>query len=78
MTLFGESAGSVSVSLHLLHEPSWDKFQRAILQSGAAVMPRQVLEKADALKKTRMVVTEEIKCPDGNVTKVCMTNVSDK
>ena len=31
VTLFGESAGAISVGLHLLHEPSWDKFHQAIL-----------------------------------------------
>lgn len=39
VTLFGESAGSVSVSLHLLSPLSRDKFHRAILQSGSANMP---------------------------------------
>ncbi|XP_064638638.1 acetylcholinesterase-like isoform X2 [Lineus longissimus] len=36
VTLFGESAGSVSVSMHLLSPLSRGKFARAILQSGTA------------------------------------------
>jgi acetylcholinesterase len=36
VTLFGESAGSVSVSMHLLSPLSRGKFARAILQSGSA------------------------------------------
>lgn len=39
VTLFGESAGSVSVSRHLLSSLSSGKFSRAILQSGSANMP---------------------------------------
>ncbi|XP_074657701.1 acetylcholinesterase-like [Tubulanus polymorphus] len=37
VTLFGESAGSVSVSMHLLSPLSRDKFARAIMQSGVAI-----------------------------------------
>ena len=48
VTLFGESAGSVSVSLHLLSPLSRDKFQRAILQSGTANMPWAVASVAEA------------------------------
>ncbi|ESO06840.1 hypothetical protein HELRODRAFT_76935 [Helobdella robusta] len=39
ITLFGESAGAVSISMHLLSPLSHSKFQRAILQSGVANMP---------------------------------------
>src|SRR6218665_883200 len=39
VTLFGESAGAASVSLHLLSPLSRDKFHRAILQSGSANIP---------------------------------------
>ena len=36
VTIFGESAGSVSVSMHLLSPLSRNKFSRAILQSGVS------------------------------------------
>lgn len=35
VTLFGESAGSASVGLHLLSPGSWGLFHRAVLQSGS-------------------------------------------
>ena len=37
ITIFGESAGSFSVSIHLLSPDSEDLFQRAILQSGTVL-----------------------------------------
>src|SRR6218665_3118964 len=39
VTLFGESAGAASVSLHLLSRLSRDKFRRCILQSGTGNIP---------------------------------------
>ena len=39
VTIFGESAGSVSVSMHLLSPLSRTKFARAVMQSGAATTP---------------------------------------
>ncbi|XP_047004343.1 cholinesterase 1-like isoform X1 [Schistocerca americana] len=40
VTLFGESAGSVSTSYHLLSPLSAGLFQQAIMQSGSALSPR--------------------------------------
>lgn len=39
MTLVGESAGSVSVHMHMLSDHSKNLFQRAILQSGTSLCP---------------------------------------
>lgn len=39
VTIFGESAGAVSVNMHMLSPMSKGLFQRAILQSGAATAP---------------------------------------
>ncbi|XP_051884638.1 fatty acyl-CoA hydrolase precursor, medium chain-like [Pristis pectinata] len=39
VTLFGESVGGLSVSLHTLSPLSADLFHRAVLQSGSALMP---------------------------------------
>ena len=52
VTIFGESAGSVSVSLHLLSPLSRNKFQRAILQSGAANMPWAVVSLNEARRRS--------------------------
>lgn len=49
ITLFGESAGAVSVSLHLLSALSRDLFQRAIMQSGAATAPWAVIKREEAV-----------------------------
>ena len=39
ITIFGESAGSLSIALHILSPKSEGLFQRAILQSGTAIDP---------------------------------------
>lgn len=49
ITLFGESAGAVSVSLHLLSPLSRDLFQRAIMQSGAATAPWAIVPREEAI-----------------------------
>jgi len=54
VTLFGESAGSVSVSLHLLSPLSHGKFHRAILQSGSANMPWATLSQVTTSSRTSL------------------------
>ncbi|KAJ2951268.1 hypothetical protein O0L34_g5669 [Tuta absoluta] len=65
ITIFGESAGAVSVSLHLLSPMSKGLFNRAIVQSGSSLAfwaqafePR---EKAKALARQLGLVTDEDK-----------------
>ena len=57
VTLFGESAGSVSVSLHLLSPLSHGKFHRAIMQSGSANMPWATLTQAEAKRRSLELAT---------------------
>ena len=52
VTLFGESAGSVSVSLHLLSPLSHAKFHRAVMQSGSANMPWATLTQTEAKRRS--------------------------
>ena len=65
MTLFGESAGASSISLHLISPLSKGLFNRAILQSGAASSPlptgrvantlQELREKANCKVKTKLI-----------------------
>jgi len=57
VTLFGESAGSVSVSLHLLSPLSHNKFHRAILQSGSSNMPWATLLQTEAKRRSLELAT---------------------
>lgn len=57
VTLFGESAGSVSVSLHLMSPLSHGKFHRAILQSGSANMPWATLTQTEARRRSLELAT---------------------
>lgn len=47
VTLFGESAGGNSVSLHLVSEGSRGLFQRAIIESGLVIKPQLTLSEAE-------------------------------
>ncbi|XP_055301945.1 acetylcholinesterase-like isoform X2 [Sitodiplosis mosellana] len=62
ITLFGESAGAVSVSLHLLSALSRDLFQRAIMQSGAATAPWAIVKREEAILRA-LRLAEAVNCP---------------
>lgn len=62
VTLFGESAGAASVSLHLLSPLSRSKFQRAIMQSGTANMPWVAVTMAEALRRSLELAVERLGC----------------
>lgn len=49
ITLVGESAGAVSVSMHLLSAKSHDLFQRAILESGSPTAPWAIIPRKEAI-----------------------------
>lgn len=62
VTLFGESAGAVSASFHLLSPLSRNLFSQAILQSGAPTMPWGVLD-AKKINQRSLQLAEYVGCP---------------
>ena len=59
VTIFGESAGSLSVALHLLSPLSNGLFQRAIIQSGEALNPAWApISQKNALKYAHLLAKE--------------------
>ncbi len=63
VTLFGESAGSVSVSLHLLSPLSRSKFSRAIMQSGTANMPWATVTMEEGKRRSLELAFDYLGCP---------------
>lgn len=62
VTLFGESAGAASVSLHLLSRLSRDKFRRCILQSGTANMPWATTSLAEGKRRSIELAESYLDC----------------
>nr|AHB20142.1 acetylcholinesterase type 1 [Pardosa pseudoannulata] len=63
VTLFGESAGAVSVGLHLLSPLSRHLFSQAILQSGSPTLPWAILDREEIIKRG-LLLGESLKCPN--------------
>lgn len=61
VTLFGESAGAVSASYHLLSPLSRDLFSQAVLQSGGATAPWGYHDRQTAMSNGYKLATE-VKC----------------
>ena len=61
ITLFGESAGAVSVAYHMISHSSRQLFNRAIMQSGSALC-RWALEDPEASKKRYLQLAEFVGC----------------
>ncbi|XP_063298682.1 cholinesterase [Pelobates fuscus] len=75
ITIFGESAGGVSVSYHLLSPKSHPFFTRAIMQSGTANAPWGVVTKKEA--QTRALgLANLLSCSFRNETEIiaCLRN----
>ncbi|XP_071949614.1 acetylcholinesterase-like [Antedon mediterranea] len=73
VTIFGESAGAVSVGFHLFSNISTSYFKRAILQSGSPTTPWAVLTK-DVAYGRGMKLIQEVNCYSKNGNK---NNVSE-
>ncbi|XP_077988195.1 cholinesterase-like [Glandiceps talaboti] len=79
VTIFGESAGSVSVGLHLLSPVSRYYFTRAILQSGSPNNPWATLT-TDEAKRRSIVFAEQRGCYNNTMSTEavikCMTKLN--
>ena len=74
ITIAGESAGGLSVALHVLSPKSQGLFQRAIIQSGGAICPFwRPISPEDSLKQGNLLV-ERLGCNDPNNVLECIQN----
>jgi carboxylesterase type B len=77
ITLFGESAGGVSVSAHTLSKGSWEFFDRAILQSGNMLMPWAIMTNSQVKAGLKWFL-EKVNCKNNNVLLQCLRNVTEE
>jgi acetylcholinesterase len=68
ITIMGESAGSVSVSLHLLSPLSSNLFRNAIMESGTALADWALLKNDEAIERYSGIMTS-LGC-EGNTTQI--------
>jgi len=78
VTIFGESAGSISVSYHLASPLSRGLFQRAIMESGTTVSPNSSPVTPDTGLRSHKIVAESLNCTGDNDDDVlqCMQSKS--
>jgi len=62
VTLFGESAGAVSISFHLLSPLTRNLFSQAILQSGGPTCPWAIIDRKEAFSRT-LALASAVNCP---------------
>ncbi|XP_035694714.1 cholinesterase 1-like [Branchiostoma floridae] len=77
VTIFGESAGAVSVGHHLLSPESRNVFSRAILESGTALLPG-TLDTMSGANDKAMAFSESLGCPTDQGTAALLTCLRSK
>ncbi|XP_075694470.1 fatty acyl-CoA hydrolase precursor, medium chain-like isoform X1 [Rhinoderma darwinii] len=77
VTIFGESAGAVSVSALVLSPLSKGLFHRAIAESGTVTMPSLVVSKSEDLVYYRNLVAEISGCDVASIAN-CLKNKSEE
>ena len=75
VTIFGQSAGSFSVSMHLLSPLSKGLFQRAILQSGVPINPAWRALTPDQALKYGNTLVERLGCHEVENSLDCLQNI---
>ena len=79
VTIFGQSAGSWSVSFHLASPVSAGLFQRAILQSGSSVSSSSGAVSSARGLRAQQIVASYLNCTEGDQAAVlaCMQDRAD-
>ncbi|CAI4221132.1 unnamed protein product [Auanema sp. JU1783] len=78
VTLFGESAGSASVTAHLAAPDSYTFFQKIIASSGS-IINTWASRTPEAMKELSLRLAKRLNCTDSNTTNMirCLQAVSD-
>jgi carboxylesterase type B len=86
VTLFGQSAGAASVSLHLLSPMSWSFFNNGIMQSGTVLSNWALVSQTEAVRRQNAImsalgcsgstVQEQIQCAQGFDADTLLSNAS--
>ncbi|XP_054166219.1 cholinesterase 1-like [Oppia nitens] len=78
VTIFGESAGSLSVSAHIISPVSRGLFKRAIMSSGALIYSKisPTLNTSQALVMARKMATKN-GCPENGSIVQCLRKIND-
>ena len=75
VTVFGESAGAMSVIAHLVNEESAKLFDNAIIQSGTSKVEMFFQPRADADKYNDWFTRTHLNCPNGVEDMECLRRV---
>ncbi|XP_069073071.1 cocaine esterase-like isoform X2 [Pleurodeles waltl] len=80
VTIFGESAGGVSVSAQILSPLSKGLFHKAVSESGVALLPGMILTDPDAVNLVNNMVANLSNCETGNSveTITCMRKKTEE